>query len=580
MNKTLTVNIGGIVFHIEEHAYDALKNYLESIKVHFTTADGGDEIMQDIEARIAEMLQERITDSKQVIVEEDINAIETAMGKPEQFEDETVEDKQKSNSKRNEDFTATPFTGKRRLYRDTDDRVLGGVCSGIGHRIGLDPIWVRLIFFALIWGGGVSIWVYILLLIILPKAETNAQKLEMRGEEVNLSNLAKEAQYEAPINYGAKNTVTRLFDNIGQVIIAILKAFVYFFGAIFSIVGIVILIALFLLLLSAIGFSGLVFPSHLFDLFISPTQQILSVIAVMLVIGIPVFLIVYKIIKKIFKIEGEHPWFRTGALVFWIAGVILFFAMATSIASEFSKEASHKSIIQLAQPTTDTLFISSAKDPQLDDVDMDGPFGVGIGKKWQLGGRNDNMFVENNVELDIEKANGTEFQLVKIVSSRGRTEEEAYENASKLDYSIVQVDSAVTFSKYYPLPKKSLVRAQKVRLILKVPVGKSVYLNDETKSILRDVDNVTDTWDWDMAGNTWTMTDKGLECIGCNLDNESDSGNDDNMDVSVGDAHIKIDSTGIQIATGKDTILSKNVSINVNDKGVQINTNDSKKRNK
>ena len=578
MNKTLTVNIGGIVFHIEEHAYDELRNYLESIKVYFTAADGGDEIMQDIEARIAEMLQERITDGKQVIVENDIYVVKDAMGKPEQFEDDTVEEKTKSNFKKNEDYSVPHFTGKRRLYRDTDDRVLGGVCSGIGHRIGLDPIWVRLIFFALIWGGGVSVWVYILLLIILPKAETNAQKLEMRGEEVNLGNLAREAQNETPITYGAKNTVTRLFDNFGQVIIVILKAFVYFFGAIFSIVGIVILITLFLLLLSAIGVSGLVYPGHLFDLFISPTQQILSVLALMLVIGIPVFLIVYKIIKKIFKIEGEHPWFRTGALVFWIAGVILFFAMATSIASEFSKEASHKSVVQLIQPLTDTLFINTANDPLLDDVDMDGPFGIGIGKKWQIGGRNDNMFVENNVELDIEKAVGTEFQLVKIVSARGRSEEEAYENAAKLDYSIIQADSAVTFSKYYPLPKKSLVRAQKVRLILKVPVGKSVYLSEETKSIIKDIANVTDTWDWDMAGHTWTMTDKGLECTGCNLDNKNDSDDDDNVDVSVGDAHIKIDSTGIQIATGKDTILSKNVSINVNGKGVRINTNDDKKK--
>lgn len=575
MNKTLTVNIGGIVFHIEEHAYETLRKYLESIKVHFTTADGGEEIMQDIESRIAEMLQEHISDSKQVIVEDDIKVVEAAMGKPEQFDDDIHEGKTGFTNKSNDSFGMPLNLGKRRLYRDTEDRVLGGVCSGIGHRIGIDPIWVRLIFFALIWGGGVSIWVYILLLIILPKAETNAQKLEMRGEEVNLSNLAKEAQSEPSISYGAKNTVTRLFDNIGQVIIAILKAFVYFFGAIFSIVGIVILITLFLLLLSVIGVSGLVFPSHLFDLFISPTQQIWSIIAIILVIGIPVFLIVYKIVKKIFKIEGEHPWFRSGALVFWIAGVILMFSMATIIASEFSKEASHKSTIVLSQPTTDTLFVSLANDPLLDEVKWDRPFGIGIGKKWQLGGRNDNMFVDNNVGLDIERASGTEFQLVKVVTARGSTEEGAYINASNLDYNVVQVDSSLILSKYYPLPKKSLVRGQEVRLVLKVPIGKSIYLSKETESILSDVDNVTNTWDWEMGEHTWTMTEKGLECIGCNLTNDgNDNFDTENVDVSVGDANIKIDSTGIRIATGTDTIISKNVSINVNGKGVQINTHD------
>ena len=98
------------------------------------------------------------------------------------------------------------------------------------------------------------------------------------------------------------------------------------------------------------------------------------------------------------------------------------------------------------------------------------------------------------------------------------------------------------------------MRAQEIRLVLKVPVGKSVYINEETQSILSDVDNVTNTWDWEMGGHTWTMTEKGLECIGCNLtndDNNNDDKNDnDKVDVSVGNANIKIDSTGIRIATG------------------------------
>src|SRR5580765_4586707 len=86
MNKTVTVNIGGIVFHIDENAYEKFKMYLESIRSHFTTADGRDEIMQDIEARIAEMFQERVKDTKQVITLTDVEDVTRLMGKPEEFE--------------------------------------------------------------------------------------------------------------------------------------------------------------------------------------------------------------------------------------------------------------------------------------------------------------------------------------------------------------------------------------------------------------------------------------------------------------------------------------------------------------
>src|SRR5205085_8841640 len=114
MNKTLTVNIGGIVFHIEENAYNELKKYLESIKGHFTMSDGRDEIMQDIEARIAEMLQERITDSKQVIINDDVDAVVNAMGKPEQFDDETDNSSQAKSTNEKSDTTESPiWIGKR-----------------------------------------------------------------------------------------------------------------------------------------------------------------------------------------------------------------------------------------------------------------------------------------------------------------------------------------------------------------------------------------------------------------------------------------------------------------------------------
>ncbi|MEO8147996.1 MAG: PspC domain-containing protein [Bacteroidia bacterium] len=580
MNKTLTVNIGGIVFHIEEHAYDALKKYLESIKVHFTMSDGRDEIMQDIEARIAEMLQERISGSKQVIDEDDVTVVVNAMGKPEQFDDgdaKSSDTKSTAGTSSSIANDATAWMGKRRLYRDTEDRVLGGVCSGIGHRLGIDPIWIRLIFFALIWGGGISIWIYILLLIIIPKAETNAQKLEMRGEAVNLSNLAKEFQSDAPATTRTKSTINRIFDTIGEIFVAILKAVVYFFAAIFGFVGIILLIVLFGLLLATLGVQGLVHPEHLFDTFITPAQQLWCVIALILIIGVPVFLIVYRIIKMIFKIKTTHPWLRASSIVLMVIGWVLGFWMLTNIARDFSEQATRRNNITLIQPLKDTLYIDVLRDTASDDLNWDDNFGIRVGRKWHINGHDKNFYLHDNIQFDVEKADGDKFELVQTISAHGKTQQQAYENASELNYKFEQTDSLLQLSDYYRLPDGERYRGQSVRLVLKVPVGKSIFLGDKTKHILNDIENVTNTWDWEMTNYTWTMTDKGLKCIGCNLkDNNDDDDHDINIDNS--STNIKINKNGIQIATDKDTIISNDVHINVDENGVQINTGDDKKK--
>ena len=191
MNKTLSVNIGGIVFHIEELAYDKLNRYLDAIKGYFTTSDGRDEIIQDIEGRIGEMFQERISVGKQVIVESDVDQIIDLMGRPEQFAGMHEE-----SSTSEAQYTTSDRKAYRRLYRDPDDRVIGGVCSGLGHYLGLDPVWLRVAFAVSFFVFGTGLLLYIILMIVMPKAITTAEKLEMKGEKVNISNIRKSVEEE------------------------------------------------------------------------------------------------------------------------------------------------------------------------------------------------------------------------------------------------------------------------------------------------------------------------------------------------------------------------------------------------
>lgn len=189
MKKTLSINLRGSVFNIDDDAYQLLKDYLNLIERHFGNEEESREIISDIESRIAELFKERITDFKQVILFSDVEEIIDIMGQPEEIIDPTDSDQY---SKR-ERFGPS---GYRRMYRDPDKRILGGVCSGMAAYWGTDPLIIRIIFVVatLIFLSGAVI--YLILWIVLPEAKTTAQKLEMRGEPVNISNIGKAVKKE------------------------------------------------------------------------------------------------------------------------------------------------------------------------------------------------------------------------------------------------------------------------------------------------------------------------------------------------------------------------------------------------
>ena len=178
MKKTLTINLAGLVFNIDEDAFYRLQDYLEDIKTYFSEEKEVDDIMRDIEIRIAELLGEKITPARQVVTLQDIEEIIRIMGEAHEFGDPDKEKKR------------TYYrTSAKRVYRDPDNRVLGGVCGGLGAYMGIDPIIIRIIFIVIFFGFGAGLLIYLILWIIIPEAKTTAQKLEMRGEPVNVSNI-------------------------------------------------------------------------------------------------------------------------------------------------------------------------------------------------------------------------------------------------------------------------------------------------------------------------------------------------------------------------------------------------------
>jgi len=186
MKITVSVNLGGYSFNIDEDAYSELKRYLKNLEMHFAGEESSSEILSDIESRMAELFRARLTGYKQVITITDVNDIISIMGNPEDISDnEGPSPKEKF---------STP--GTHRMYRDPDRRIIGGVCSGMGAYWDIEPWIIRVIFLAFAMAGGLGILVYLVLYVVLPEAKTTAQKIEMKGDPVNIHNITESVKKE------------------------------------------------------------------------------------------------------------------------------------------------------------------------------------------------------------------------------------------------------------------------------------------------------------------------------------------------------------------------------------------------
>ena len=362
MKKTFTINISGTVFHIDDDAYERLNSYILQINKHFGNDAEAQEIVEDIESRISELFQERVKDGNEVITIEHVEEIIRIMGLPEAFDDakEAEEIRVKS-----------PRPRLRKLYRDPDDRVLGGVCSGLGAYFNFDPVIIRLIFVLLVFlGAGSSLIIYIILWIVVPKASNSAQRLEMRGEEVNINNISKNIKEEiqdVKENYEkfkASGKGRDRMDQAGSVASSILSAGLKVIAVIIGIAlvfaGIFAIIALVTSMFVTNEFLG-VFPfghriPQYLDLFISGNTFFWFWIAIGLVVGIPLLLIAYLGTKLIFRFKSSNGAVGMTSLGLWVIGIILLiFILVKGLGDFKSVSTSTKQDVVLTK--SDTLVL-------------------------------------------------------------------------------------------------------------------------------------------------------------------------------------------------------------------------------
>lgn len=352
MKKTLTVNLGGTVFHIDEDAYRLLDNYLCNLKLHFRKQQGAEEIVDDIENRISELFLEKLNTGSQVITLADVEEVIARVGKPEDFGTTDEEEKKTSTGGSNSSYT---YTTRRRVYRNPDDKLLGGVLSGLAAYLGWDPTLLRLLALViLICGYGTLIPVYIICWIVIPEARTAAEKLSMRGEAVTVENIGKtvtdgfDRMANGVNNYMNSDKPRTFLQKLGDAFVAVagffLKACMVVLAIVFSPVLFVLAIVFVALIIAAVA-AAVSGGAILYEMLpsvdwsplstISPMMTVAGSMAGIALIGIPLACIVYTILRQIFHWSAMTTGLKWSLLILWILGLVIFLFNLSALGWDF-----------------------------------------------------------------------------------------------------------------------------------------------------------------------------------------------------------------------------------------------------
>ncbi|RHO72508.1 PspC domain-containing protein [Parabacteroides sp. AF48-14] len=340
MKKTLTVNLGGTVFHIDEDAYQLLDKYLANLRIHFSKEEGSEEIMNDFEMRISELFNERVRLGHEVITIEHVEEVIKRMGKPEELfggedEKEYVREESKAHTFQEEETTG----GRKKLMRDPDNRVLGGVASGIAAYMGWDITAIRLIMIVLLFIPYAPIVIlYLILWLVMPLARTAADKLMMRGKSVTLENIGKTVtdgfeKVSSNVNDYMSSDKPRSFlqqlaDLFVNVVGFTLKFFAILIGIILLppllLVAFILVVVTFALIAGGTGVLYHLSPFGADLLAGTPIPlAIMGCIGFILLIGIPIFALVYAICMQLFKAKPLPNTAKWTLLILWIISVAL-----------------------------------------------------------------------------------------------------------------------------------------------------------------------------------------------------------------------------------------------------------------
>lgn len=584
MKKNISINISGIIFHIEEDGYETLKKYLDSINKYFSTFEDSSEILADIESRIAEIFLSKLNEEKQVITSEDVNALVLTMGSVSDFK--AAEDTDQVNNNESYDKGAADsepgpqssaqgahaYTPPKQLMRDQKRKILGGVCAGLANYFNVDALWIRLLFalltfaygitlvvYLVMWilvpgsydldepiiakkmyrdperkilggvsggaaaylgidivavrvlfilftlAGGLGIFIYIVLWLILPEARTLTDKMQMQGEPVTLSNIEstlKKSQSEKPGQ--EESTLTKIllfpFRLLGMILTGLGKVLGPLAEVVRVAIGIIVVLIGMSLLFGFVVTAGILFGLFSTAAFSLPWMGELNeasipvevflrafpswtAVAGFFAVIIPtifVILLGVSVIAKRIVFNAAAGW---SLFVLFFISVAILSVGIPKIVFAFKEDADYKveNIYRLNSKTA----VLRLNETGMDDY--------------------------HAVRLDLKGHSEPYFRLVQNFEAQGTTRAKAIENAKMVDYHVNVTDSVILFDSNLKFREDAIFRAQRLNMTLYIPYNHP-FTMDEGMS--RFINNVVDSEYLD--GYTWQMTqEEGLKCLSC-----------------------------------------------------------------
>ena len=537
MNKTININLGGFFFHIDERAFEKLRRYLDAISKSLSNdPQGKNEIIADIEARISELLTEKITDERQVVNESDIDDIITIMGQPEDYADTEA-------SYNDDSYTYQSNNSKgKKLFRDGEDKFLGGVAAGIAHYFTIDTIWIRLIFlFTTLAGFGIGVLAYIILWILLPEAKTTAEKLQMEGEAVNIDNIEKKIREEfnnvsntvkqaanqasdklknGATNFSEKikekskknNGIQDFLDTLGTIIMTFFKiigkcigVFLIIFaaaGLIFTIFGAFSVGSLEFLNIDGQFlppfFSGSIFPKWLLTTFL-----FLAFVIPFLIL----FILGLRILSK--NIRKLHKTTSLTLLGLWLIAAFGLGFAGIEFATTHAIDGISISKNNLTLVANDTLTLKVLND---DTVFYKNKLNRRRNYREQIIEEvaGEIKIYRNNVTIDVEMSTSDTSYFTIQKTSTGRNRKAAKENSKAIQYRFEVEDNFLILDAFFITDYQNLFKDEEIKITIYLAKGVHIFFDNSSKNFLSDVDNTTNTYDREMAKHYFLMTEAGL----------------------------------------------------------------------
>lgn len=514
MKKTIDVNIGGLIFHLDEDAFERLNQYLESVRTKYEASEKKDEIVSDVEKGIAKILTVKLNEIRQVVTLQDIEEVIAEMESPTATKEEAKKDKTHN---------------ARRFYRDPDNKVFGGVCAGIAAYFNVSVVWIRLVFLLLVLVFGMSPIIYIILWIVIPQATTIAEKLEMHGEKINVSNIEKtieaeiehlkqklnELKNDAKSTYKekSKQTIEKGVSFFVEIIRYLVRAVAIFVGIIFVLVGIFLIVGLittFFRNVEVISFSFaniINYPLNILKVMLpSPDYLALGITGIILVVGIPLIMLIYAGIKLIFGIKTKKRIIGVSSLTLWLAGLIFCgIAGYKVLNNQTVKERIQKQ--EILKPSAKAIvYIDLAKDNILDSILK--PINRQFVGEWNIGKYNNNEYFFGVPSLNIIKCGGN-IPVIEINKfARGNNTEMAIKNCESISFDFNQPNDSILLLEYFKLNDTKNWSDQSINLTIKLPINYTFILSKSlTQFIRKDNQFITE----DMIGKKLIMTENGIK---------------------------------------------------------------------